>query len=99
VFIAPEPKESGEHTILAKVDSENPGIDRLSGFGPWRGDLSISIGVHDAWTPALEGFGIMGLVPSVDVHPTDGCCASAHSEVEKIVRADLVWSALKHVLM
>src|SRR5437773_2714698 len=56
-------------------------------LGPSQVDLSVPIRVDNARTPALGSFGIMGLVPGIDVDPRD---PATDPEIYKVILADLV---------
>jgi hypothetical protein len=74
--------------ICAKGNPVIPGrIDRLIRLGPSRVDLAVSIGIDDAGAPALGSFGIMGLIPGVDVDP---CDPATDPEINKVILADLI---------
>src|SRR5438094_58162 len=58
--------------ICAKSDPMIPGrVDRLIRLGPSQIDLAVPIGVDNTGAPALGSFGVMGLVPGIDVDPGD----------------------------
>ena len=62
-------------------------LDWLIGLGPSQVDLAVPIGVDNARAPALGSFGVMGLVPGIDVDPRD---PATDPEIDKVILADLV---------
>src|SRR5437867_1670621 len=58
--------------ICAKSDPMILGrLDWLIGLSPSQVDLAVPIRVDNARAPALGSFGVMGLVPGIDVDPRD----------------------------
>ena len=46
-------------------------VDRLVRLGPAGGDHAVAVRVEDRRAPPLRRLGIAGLVPQLDVDPTD----------------------------
>ena len=62
-------------------------IDPLIRFGPSRIDLAVPIGIDNPGAPALGSFGIMGLVPGIDINPGD---STANPKLHEVIFANLV---------
>src|SRR5215510_14259906 len=62
-------------------------IDWLVRLCPSQVDLAVPIRVDNARAPALGSFGVMGLVPGIDVDPGD---PATDPKIDNVILADLV---------
>src|SRR5437867_1545105 len=62
-------------------------VDWLIRLGPSQVDFAVPIRVDNARAPPLGSFGVMGLVPGIDVDPRD---PAADPEIDNVILADLI---------